>query len=281
MKSVLQQRDIDLSTIVLIVVDNDAAAGAQNVVAEFAAAHPELKIIYAHEPQAGVSYARNRCLTTASTEWIAFLDDDEVASADWLNLLISSAEDYAADAVFGPVLPRYLTPVPDWLAQSCAHDRPRFTTGFEIAWGDARTGNVLFHRRIIDLAKEFDARLAKTGGEDSFFFANAQRKGAKLIWCNEATIDETVPLARMTQQWILQRALHGGRTFVVLHALLFGRMQYLKFFLKALMSLPIRCIAFCFSLLFKPSAAFSLKRRIYGDLGKLCALFYREGEYGK
>src|SRR5450759_1466084 len=218
----------------VIVVDNDLLASARAVYAAFQTNHPSLRLFYAHEVTPGVSFARNRCLREASGKWVAFLDDDEVAPASWLATLWHAAQAHDADAVFGPVQPIYEGEVPEWLLSGRAHERPRFSTGMMIGWGDTRSGYVLMHRRVAEVAGGFDSRFASTGGEDSFFFACALRSGLRMVWCDEAVISETVPLQRMTRKWVIQRAFYGGRTYARLHAALYGRRAYVKWFIHGL-----------------------------------------------
>ena len=67
---------------------------------------------YALEPIVGIPYARNRALemAMAADDLIAFLDDDEVPSEQWLAELLRVWREYSADVVFGPVQPFFPEP---------------------------------------------------------------------------------------------------------------------------------------------------------------------------
>lgn len=61
---------------------------------------------YVVEPVAGLDFARNRAVTTATTQWLAFIDDDAVADAGWLNgLRCAWARNPDAVGITGFVLP--------------------------------------------------------------------------------------------------------------------------------------------------------------------------------
>ena len=279
--SVLAQVLPTMTELEVVVVDNDPQGSAQAGFASCKERNPGVNLVYANEPTPGVSFARNRCLREASGDWIAFLDDDEIAPAHWLSALLTAAKNYSAGAVFGLVAPVYEMGQPDWLAFAGGIERPRFSTGTVIGWGDARTGNVLMTRRLAAAVGKFDTRFAKTGGEDSLFFATAMQLGFALVWCDEAAVRETVPQSRMTKTWIIRRAFLGGRTFVRLHAAIDGRLAYLKWFFHGVAMLLLLTVPTLVMWLFKRKGWLQQVRKLAGAFGKIVAPFYGAGEYGE
>ena len=61
----------------VLVVDNDPAAGARDAVESFAPRSAGVSVRYVHEPQPGISAARNRALAEAASRLLVFIDDDE------------------------------------------------------------------------------------------------------------------------------------------------------------------------------------------------------------
>lgn len=265
----------------VVVVDNDPNASGHSVYNSFQNSHPTMRIVYANETTPGISFARNRCLKEASGSWIAFLDDDEQASEIWLSTLWNAAHVHNADATFGPVLPVYEGVAPVWLISACAHERPRFRTGTKISWGDARSGNVLMTRSVVEMVGCFDKRFAKTGGEDSFFFACALKDGAKLVWCDEAVVNETVPQSRMTQLWVIKRAFYGGRTYARLNAAIDGYFAYFKLFTHGFGILLILSLPVFVMWLLQCDKWLKYVRKLAGAAGKVVAPIYNAGEYGQ
>lgn len=265
----------------VVVVDNDPNGSAHATIEKVAETWPTLSIRYFNEKTPGVSYARNRCLREAQGQWVAFIDDDESAVSGWLQHLHHTATLHKADAVFGPVLPVYETEPPSWLASTGAVSRARFKTGHRIQWPDARTGNVLISQHLAAAVGSFDDRFARTGGEDSLFFAHAQNKGFLLVWCDEAVIHESVPAQRMKKSWVLQRAFHGGRTYTRLRVALGGRAQYVKWFAHAVVSIAIFTLPCIVYWLLDSPRLVVYQRKLYGAAGKMVAAFYNRGEYGK
>lgn len=84
----------------ILVVDNAPSDGRTAQVAKTARVH------YIVEPRAGLDFARNRALKTATTDWLAFIDDDAVADGEWLDGLRRAWCRYPdAKGITGFVLP--------------------------------------------------------------------------------------------------------------------------------------------------------------------------------
>src|ERR1700709_1783456 len=96
----------------VVVVENDALRRESVPVAiEFlwTGTIPGLCIV---EPRQGNCHAINAAFETALTTFPAatkllMIDDDEIASPDWLERMVSAAEATGADLVGGPVLPDF------------------------------------------------------------------------------------------------------------------------------------------------------------------------------
>lgn len=267
-------------TLELLVVDNDASGSASTVVDSFHALTTErLSLRYINEPTPGVSHARNRCLESAAGEMLAFFDDDEFVQPDWLVALLACTDRTQADAVFGPVLPSFETPPTPWAVASGVHDRQRFPSGTVLPWREARTGNVALRRSMLAGGHRFSTEFARTGGEDSLFFATAQSQGRKLVWCDEAVVHESVPAQRMERTWILHRAFMGGRTYVRLEARLGHRMPYTTFALRGLVASVVSLATVAALYLRGDARHVRHLCRLYGHLGKIVARFYSYGPY--
>jgi glycosyltransferase involved in cell wall biosynthesis len=196
----------------IVVVDNDARQSARSVVEDWAG-RSTLKVSYACEPEQNISLARNRAVASASGDYIAFIDDDEVPDPAWLaNLHAACSRFFLADGALGPVLPQFVGTPPAWLVKSGLCLRTSFATGTPATDPKhMRTGNVLLSKAMIDgLQAPFDPRLGRTGGEDSDFFERMIRAGRSFIWCDEARVYEEVPVERQTLGYHVNRALVRG-----------------------------------------------------------------------
>ena len=96
----------------VVIVENDALnCGSVPVAAEFLASgkFPGLCVV---EPRQGNCHAINAAFETALETFpeassLLMIDDDEIASPDWLELMLRAAEITGADVVGGPVFPDF------------------------------------------------------------------------------------------------------------------------------------------------------------------------------
>jgi succinoglycan biosynthesis protein ExoM len=186
----------------ILVVDNDAAGSGQETFRSVLEGSP-IPARYVCEPGRGIGNARNRALReSAGMDYIAFIDDDEMATPEWLQNLYQTMRRSQADIVTGPVTPKFLE-APQWIVQGGFFRMNPQATGNTVEF--VATNNVLFRAELATRYK-FDSRFDATGGEDTHFFMRVKRDGHRLVWCQEAEVIETVPGHRTKVKWMLQRA---------------------------------------------------------------------------
>jgi len=194
----------------VVVIDNDPLGSAKAVCDEATARHA-YPLRYAVEKRRGIPFARNAALSLAlsDSDFVAFIDDDEIPESDWLRELLRVQGYYKADVVTGPCLPRYLEPPPSWVVEGRFHEMPRHPTGTlrQVAY----THNVLVRAAVFDgLDRYFDESMALNGGDDEEFFARVFAAGFQIIWADNAIVHETVPASRSTLRWLVQRGFRVG-----------------------------------------------------------------------
>jgi succinoglycan biosynthesis protein ExoM len=196
-------------TFSIVVVDNDMQQSARDIVSEFAA-RSSIEVRYVVQPVQNIARARNSAVASARGEFIAFIDDDEFPTTDWLSRLLDTCQSHEVAGVLGPVEPHFEAPPPNWILKGRMFNRATHETGFEITIADARTGNVLLRRSLVEgVAAPFDEQFG-TGGEDVDFFRRLIDVGHRFVWCSEAVVYEVVPAARCTRGYLLRRALLRG-----------------------------------------------------------------------
>jgi succinoglycan biosynthesis protein ExoM len=198
----------------IVVVDNDEFASAEKICATASSPWP---IKYVIEPKRGISYVRNRAIIEAgSVDFVAFMDDDEVPSAQWLDELLWAQAEFGADVVSGPALPRYAPDVAGWVKRGKFFERRVLPTG--TIRRACASNNVLVGTHVFKLVLRFDDAFALSGAEDTHFFLRVSQAGHRIVWSQEAVVYEAVPAERGTVAWILRREYQTGNGWVFCEA---------------------------------------------------------------
>jgi succinoglycan biosynthesis protein ExoM len=222
----------------ILVSDNDETRSAQALVSRLAQDAP-LPVVYLHSPSRNISIARNACLAAQAADFVAFIDDDETASPQWLSELLSTAETSGAEIVVGPVQAKYAEDAPAWMRRADLHSTYPVTVGGEIRTG--YTCNVLMDMRSTALAgRWFNIARGRTGGEDTEFFDAAHRAGGRIDYAPKAIVEEIVTPERATLGWLMRRRFRMGQTNGHLRA---GRAGGIR--LPAELTLAAAKVAYC------------------------------------
>ena len=161
----------------ILVVDNAPnTTRTREVVARFPG------VCYVCEPIPGLNVARNRAMREATTDLVAFTDDDAVPEPEWLDALIANFSDPRVQCATGLTLPIEL----ETDAQELFEDVTPFARGFRrrifdgqhdnpVEVGRVGAGaNMALRREVGDLVGPFDERLdggtpTRSGGDHEMF----------------------------------------------------------------------------------------------------------------
>jgi glucosyl-dolichyl phosphate glucuronosyltransferase len=183
MVSVLQQSLVP-AKYEIVVIDNGSFDTTPLICRDFRQAYPAHTVRAFHEKQVGLASARNRGLLEARGEFVAYLDDDAKADANWLERaveLLMTVEPSPA-VVGGPIKPFYTTPKPGWFRDEyeirSSGDSPRFLGNERLLSGS----NMVWRREKLLQIGGFDPRFGMRGsalglGEESDALAKIQREG--------------------------------------------------------------------------------------------------------
>ena len=197
----------------VIVIDNDDTPSARPVIEDLLD-DPNVPLDYVHVPGRNISIARNGALDAASADWIAFIDDDEVAKEDWLLQLWARQQETGVDGVFGLTQSVFPPEAPKWMGELNMHaPGPQRTSGVAKS---GSTGNSLLRWQGTPWKEErFDLARGKTGGEDTEFFYRIGRLGAVYEIASDAIVVEPVPASRQSLRWLQRRRFRAGQTYAV------------------------------------------------------------------
>ena len=142
------------------------------------------------------------------------LDDDQIATPDWLSQLLAMQQGTGADAVGGRVIYRFpIEPsasVRRWGYFNPRRQRPGFVPMLTGA------GNALLSCASLNCLNwpMFDVRFGASGGEDAEFFGRMANAAFRFAWAPEAIVYEEVEPDRLAERALLSRAFRTGNNEV-------------------------------------------------------------------
>jgi succinoglycan biosynthesis protein ExoM len=254
----------------VIICDDSAERRTLFLISDTARWPFSITITYTASRDIGV--ARNACLSFCANDFIAFIDDDEVASESWLSDYLLKAKDASADVIFGAVNAIYPINAPLWICAAKPFFKNPGSEGKTIFTGT--TANVFIRRKcLIQSGIKFPENIGKYGGEDTIFFENLSRNGCCFIATESAVTYESVPIERMSIKHLFRRYMRGGHTYASIY--ICQKSTLIKFVLciYTLFKVAIFLSIFIIFLAFYRSKSLKFMFRGAANLGKLTCIF--------
>lgn len=192
----------------LILVDNNSKDKTKMVAEEFQEEYG-LNVEYVFEGNQGLSHARNRGISQARGEIIAFTDDDVIVDRHWLANIEKAFREYEVSCVGGKILPIWEISKPEWLRQDLHYivalldhgDKPFYLKSPTI-WG----ANFAVKSEIFERYGVFDINLGRSAkrlfaGEDTEFVRRMLNAGEKVLYYPHAVVYHCIPRERISKKY--------------------------------------------------------------------------------
>jgi glycosyltransferase involved in cell wall biosynthesis len=204
----------------IIIVDNCSTDGTREAVERFLS---EKNVRYIYEPVLGLSHARNTGWRNARGSFVAYLDDDAVASSVWLERIVEVFESVKPmpGCVGGRVLPIWEAARPDWLSDELVTgltvidwtERPHVLEDISQEW--LAGANLAFPASILKRTGGFVAGLDRAGshllsGGDVFLQKQITKEGHDCFYHPEIAVSHLVPRQRLLKRWFVRRYYWQG-----------------------------------------------------------------------
>lgn len=210
----------DCDNFEVVVVDNASSDRTREIV-EARISHPHLKYVY--ESVIGLSVARNTGAKQTTAPVLAYLDDDAVASPQWLSVLLEAYQQNEKLAVAGGkvtlIWPPGIEP-PNWISPELAGNLGLYDLGDQVLQiqepGLTPRGlNYSIRRTFLEQIGGFDPNLGRKGkkllsNEELYMTELAIEQGWQVAYLPDAVAAHNVALERLKASWFLQRSWWQG-----------------------------------------------------------------------
>lgn len=213
----LQMQTLALSNFEILIIDNSPDFINSKEVKKTYKHIENLKYIIEKTP--GLSNARNIAAEHAKSDFVAFMDDDAIATPQWLEKILEAIETFGdeVDVVGGRIDPIWGKPRPEWLGDELLGHVSVVNWG-----GSCRAAakdewfagaNITFRVKALQKHGGFAINLGRKGGgatllsnEESDLINKIRASGHLLIYQPDAKVDHLVEEKRLKRSWFRRRA---------------------------------------------------------------------------
>ncbi|RMB04765.1 glycosyltransferase [Eilatimonas milleporae] len=222
----LANQNFDPDTYEILVVDNTNDETITGNFWDRLTRPKQLRVLYSHPP--GLSRARNLVVREASAPYVCFLDDDAIASPDWLKTLFDFFEaEQGAGVVGGPVHPIWPTYEPDWLPPETKGALTILDLGADTRILEPHEyvcgANIAFRIAALNPADSFDERVGRIGSvsllsnEEIIVQKQLEAAGWTRGYCAHASVRHHVDENRLSRSWFRSRMAWQAVSEVLSH----------------------------------------------------------------
>ena len=229
----LRRQTVGLDGFDIIVVDSCGSADTAAALRAMVATLPNARLLRAERP--GASAARNMGANASTADFIAYLDDDAMAAADWvaqIQAVIRERETWPG-VVAGKVLPIWEKPLPGWWPRSLRgvlsiiewDGRGEFRTSAVPAGLEPYGVNMIVQRLPLLEMGGFADRLGRFAGlllsdEDVQVGWRLQDRGLSVWYDSRIVVQHQIQGNRMNPEWLIKRLYWQGASTVATRRML-------------------------------------------------------------
>lgn len=202
----------------VIIVNNNSTDNTIEIASHFTSKYNNIRMI--EELNQGLSHARNRGWQEAKGEYVAYIDDDALASSDWLYHIKSFIDRQPTVLAFGGPYTSYsLVSAPDWFpadygSHSLGEEERPIVVGSEWISGT----NMIFKKKLFYDIGGFNENLGMTGsnisyGEEINFFIKLNNRKIIIYYVPTIVVKHLIAEYKMKLSWLLLSAYKVGRCY--------------------------------------------------------------------
>jgi glucosyl-dolichyl phosphate glucuronosyltransferase len=225
----LRHQTIAKDRFAILIVDSASSEPAQSELRELLRHYPSARLIRIDEP--GVSAARNAGARTATTDYIAYIDDDAIPSETWVEAILDAITERGRDRpalLGGRILPKWEALLPAWWPPAL---RGLLSIIEHEGTGEYRTNevppalepygcNMIVHVRSLLDAGGFGSSIGRIAGvllsdEDIQLAWRLQDEGYSVHYDSNIVVFHQIQAKRLKPDWLLSRLYWQGASTVL------------------------------------------------------------------
>jgi glycosyltransferase involved in cell wall biosynthesis len=206
----------------VIIVDNNSTDNTKEVYAQWRQTNTNGQFTFISETKQGASFARNTGAAIAKGEWVCFMDDDAVATTDYVKNIIKHIQDQPFIVGFGGrIIPKYIPSEPKWMSYyvsslvgnfdyaptACAFENGKYPL----------ESNMIVKKSVYDQIGGFNVNLPgvvgtlRIGGEGKELFYKIIALGHTIYYDPSICVHHVVEVKKLTSEYMYRVASGIGR----------------------------------------------------------------------
>ncbi len=206
----------------VIIVDNNSTDNTSNIYYEWRQANVNGQFTFISETQQGASFARNKGAKISKGEWLCFMDDDAVATPNYVaNILKHIHTQPDAVGFGGRIIPKYIPSEPKWMSYyvsslvgnfdyaptACAFENGKYPL----------ESNMIVKKSVYDQIGGFNVNLPgvvgtlRIGGEGKELFYKIIALGHTIYYDPAICVHHVVEVKKLTSEYMYRVASGIGR----------------------------------------------------------------------
>jgi glycosyltransferase involved in cell wall biosynthesis len=206
----------------VIIVDNNSTDNTKEVYAQWRHTNTNGQFTFISETKQGASFARNTGAAIAKGEWVCFMDDDAVATTDYVKNIIKHIQDQPFIVGFGGrIIPKYIPGEPKWMSYyvsslvgnfdyaptACAFENGKYPL----------ESNMIVKKSVYDQIGGFNVNLPgvvgtlRIGGEGKELFYKIIALGHTIYYDPSICVHHVVEVKKLTSEYMYRVASGIGR----------------------------------------------------------------------
>ena len=218
----LYEQSAGMNNFEAIIVDNNSTDGTTDVYAKWRLVYPNGQFTYATETKQGASFARNKGAELAKGNWLCFMDDDAVATPNFVENILAHIKQHPSIVGFGGrIIPKYIPAEPKWMSYYVSSlvgnfDYAPIAKAFEKGKYPLES-NMIVSKEIFETIAGFNNALPgvvgtlRIGGEGKELFYKILSLGHTIYYDPSIVVYHVVEVKKLTAEYLYRVASGIGR----------------------------------------------------------------------